>query len=101
MWKHKKKYKDILYYIGESFPGEYYKTYLPDITIYQKPGYVREALNIDAIVMEKTPYLIALYTRNLGGSDENTEEINIAGYNQLVALTYVINEWHRVNQNKV
>lgn len=101
LWKHKKKYKDILYYIGESFPGEYYKTYLPDITIYQKPGYVREALNIDAIVMEKTPYLIALYTRNLGGSDENTEEINIAGYNQLVALTYVINEWHRVNQNKV
>ena len=24
LWKHQEKYKDILYYIGESFPNEYY-----------------------------------------------------------------------------
>ncbi|KHD45184.1 serine hydrolase [Streptococcus hongkongensis] len=101
LWKHKDKYKDILYYIGESFPNEYYKTYLSDITIYQKPGYVREALNVDAIVCEKSPYLIALYTKNLGGSTEESSEINGVGYGQLTALTYVINEWHRVNHNKV
>ncbi|CAM4190015.1 serine hydrolase [Streptococcus penaeicida] len=101
LWKHKEKYKDILYYIGESFPGQYYKTYLPaDLVVYQKPGYVREALNVDAIVCEKSPYMIALYTKNLGGSTEKSEEISGPGYNQLVGLTYVINEWHRVNQNK-
>ncbi|VTS12794.1 serine hydrolase [Streptococcus pseudoporcinus] len=100
LWKHKNKYKDILYYIRESFPGDYYKTYLPDITIYQKPGYVREALNVGAIVCEKSPYLISLYTKNLGGSTEESFEISGEGYNQLVGLTYVINEWHRVNQNK-
>lgn len=102
LWKHKEKYKDILYYIGESFPGEYYKTYLPaDVVVYQKPGYVREALNVDAVVCEKSPYLIALYTRYLGGSTEESDEINGIGYGQLVSLTYVINEWHRVNHNKV
>lgn len=102
LWKHKEKYKDILYYIGESFPGEYYKTYLPaDVVVYQKPGYVREALNVDAVVCEKSPYLIALYTRYLGGSTEESVEINGVGYSQLASLTYVINQWHRVNHNKV
>lgn len=100
LFKHQDKYKDLLEYIGESFPDEYYKTYLPeDLTIYQKPGYVREALNVDAIVMEDSPYLIAIYTRYLGGSSESSSEINGLGYSQLAMLTYVINEWHRVNMN--
>lgn len=100
LWHHKEKYKDVLYYIGQSFPAQYYKTYLPsDVEVYQKPGYVREALNVDAIVMEENPYLVALYTRYLGGSDETSEEINPYGYNQLTQITYIINQWHRVNQN--
>ena len=42
------------------FPNEYYKRYVRDIPIYQKPGYVAEALNVDAVVCEEKPYLIAL-----------------------------------------
>lgn len=100
LFKYQDKYKDLLDCIGQSFPNEYYKTYLPeDLTIYQKPGYVREAINVDAIVMEDSPYLIAIYTRYLGGSTESSSEINGTGYNQLAMLTYVINEWHRVNMN--
>jgi len=99
LWKHQDNYKDILHYIGESFPNEYYKTYLPNLTIYQKPGYVREALNVDAIVMEDTPYMVAIYTRYLGGSTENSDEISGWGLQQLGMLSYVINEWHRVNMN--
>ena len=99
LWKHQEDYKDILKYLGESFPEYYYKTYNQGLTIYQKPGYVREALNVDAIVMEDTPYLIAIYTRYLGGSDEETSEINNVGLQQLEMLCYVINEWHRVNMN--
>lgn len=100
LYKHQKKYKDVLEFIGESFPDEYYKTYLPsDMTIYQKPGFVGEALNVDAIVMEDTPYLIAIYTRYLGGSTETSPEISGTGYVQLTMLTYVVNEWHRVNMN--
>lgn len=99
LWKNKDKYADILSYLDESFPGKYYETYLPGLQIYQKPGYVREALNIDAIVMEETPYMVALYTAGLGGADENTEEINPEGYNLLAQLSYVINQWHRVNMN--
>ncbi|OBZ00375.1 serine hydrolase [Streptococcus dysgalactiae subsp. equisimilis] len=99
LWKHQDKYEDILYFIGESFPDLYYKAYLPNITIYQKPGYVREALNIGAIVCEESPYLIALYSAGLGGATEESEEVNGLGYVQLINLTYVINEWHRVNHN--
>ena len=99
LWKHQDNYKDILKYLGESFPEYYYKTYNQGLTIYQKPGYVREALNVDAIVMEDTPYLIAIYTRYLGGSNEETSEVNNVGLQQLEMLSYVINEWHRVNMN--
>ncbi|WP_057490755.1 serine hydrolase [Streptococcus orisasini] len=99
LWKHQDKYADILNYLGQSFPGLYYETYLPDIDIRQKPGYVREALNIDAVVYEQTPYLIALYTAGLGGVTPENDEVNGVGYSQLCQLTYVINEWHRVNRN--
>ena len=49
--------------------------------------------------MEDTPYLIAIYTRYLGGSNEETSEVNNVGLQQLEMLSYVINEWHRVNMN--
>ena len=97
--KNQEKYKDLLYYIGVSFPGEYYKRYLRDITIYQKPGYVREALNVDALVMEEKPYIVALYTAYLGGSTEASDEISGVGIEQVGQLAYIINEWHRVNMN--
>ncbi|MGT2866196.1 serine hydrolase [Streptococcus fryi] len=99
LWHHQKEYEDILAFIGESFPNQYYKAYWPNLTIYQKPGYVAEALNIDAIVYEETPYLIALYTAGLGGASAADTEVNPYGYHLLTQLTYVINEWHRVNQN--
>ena len=99
LWNNQEKYKDILYFIGVSFPGEYYKRYLNDLTIYQKPGYVREALNVDAIVMEEKPYIVALYTAYLGGSTEASEEISGVGIDQVGQIAYIINEWHRVNMN--
>ena len=99
LWNNREKYKDIRSYIGESFPGEYYKRYLPNLVIEQKPGYVKDALNVDAIVYEKTPYIIALYTAGLGGSTPTSEEINLIGLNQIGEISYVINEWHRVNMN--
>ena len=99
LWNHKDKYKDLLYYIGESFPGDYYKKFLPDLVIQQKPGYVAEALNVDAIVYEEQPYLAAVYTAGLGGTTPQSEEISGIGLYQLGQICFVINEWHRVNQN--
>ncbi|GGE31630.1 serine hydrolase [Streptococcus himalayensis] len=100
LWKHQDKYKDLLHFIGISFPGEYYKKFISDVTIYQKPGYVREALNVDAIVMEKSPYMVALYTAGLGGATVESTEVNGVGLYQIGQLAYVINEWHRVNMNQ-
>ncbi|VGQ37457.1 hypothetical protein [Streptococcus pyogenes] len=54
-----------------------------------------------AIVCEESPYLIALYSSGLGGATQASEEVNGLGYVQLVQLTYVINEWHRVNHNMI
>lgn len=100
LWNHQEKYADLLELIGESFPGEYYKKFLPDLVIQQKPGYVAEALNVDAIVRESTPYLIAIYTAGLGGTTPESSEISGVGLYQLGQLAYVINEWHRVNMNE-
>lgn len=99
LYKHQKKYADLMSCLDEAFPGQWYEQYNPGLTIYQKPGYVREALNVDAIVMEETPYLIALYTAGLGGASAADVEINDYGYGLVIMLTYVINEWHRVNMN--
>ena len=100
LWNHQEKYADLLELIGESFPGEYYKKFLPDLVIQQKPGYVAEALNVDAIVHESTPYLVAIYTAGLGGTTPESSEISGVGLYQLGELAYVINEWHRVNMNE-
>ncbi|HEL2383851.1 TPA: serine hydrolase [Streptococcus suis] len=99
LYQHQDKYADLLYYLDLAFPGLWLEQYVHGVTIYQKPGYVREALNIDAIVMEETPYSIALYTSYFGNASEDDIEIDAVGYNQVTALAYVINEWHRVNMN--
>ena len=99
LWNHKEKYGTLLELIGESFPNEYYKRYLPDLVIQQKPGYVAEALNVEAIVYEQTPYLISIFTAGLGGTTPESTEISGYGLHLLGQLCYVINEWHRVNVN--
>lgn len=99
LWKDQEKYSEILRLIGESFPGEYYKSLLPGLKIDQKPGYVNEALNVNAVVYEETPYLVALYTAGLGGTTTASTEISGVGLYQVGQLAYVINEWHRVNMN--
>ena len=100
LYTHRKKYKDLLYYLKVAFPGEYYHGLIGDnLTVAQKPGYVREALNVGAVVYEEKPYIIALYTKGLSGATEESTEINGVGYYQLTQLCYVINEWHRVNMN--
>ncbi|HFI0451674.1 TPA: serine hydrolase [Streptococcus suis] len=99
LYNHQDKYADLLYYLDIAFPGLWMEEYVHGVTIYQKPGYVREALNIDAIVMEETPYSIALYTSYFGNASEDDIEIDSIGYVQVTSLAYVINEWHRVNMN--
>lgn len=99
LYNNQDKYADIINFMDQSFTGKYYETYLSNLRIVQKPGYVREALNVDAMVFEESPYLVAIYTRYLGGSTEESDEINGYGYMQLAELCYVINQWHRVNEN--
>lgn len=99
LYNHQDKYADIIHYMALSFPSQYYKTYLSHLHIVQKPGYVAEALNVDAMVFEESPYLVAIYTRYLGGSTEASSEVNGYGYMQLAAITYIINQWHRINEN--
>lgn len=99
LYDNQEEYKDLMHFLDEAFPGEWYEELNSGVTVYQKPGYSREALNVDAIVMEETPYIIALYTAGLGGASEKDVTINVDGYNLVTMLTYVINEWHRVNMN--
>lgn len=99
LYKNQDKYAEIIKNIEDSFPGEYYKKYLPGLRIAQKPGFSKEAINVSAIVFEEKPYAVAIYTRYLGNSNENTGEIDPVGLSILNQLTYVVNQWHRVNKN--
>ncbi|HEO0212971.1 TPA: serine hydrolase [Streptococcus agalactiae] len=100
LWKHRKKYDSLITYLEESFPTDYYRALIPsDVVVAQKPGYVREALNVGAIVKEEVPYIVAIYTAGLGGSTQEDSEINGVGLYQLEQLCFVINQWHRVNMN--
>lgn len=100
LWKHRKKYDSLITYLEEAFPTDYYRALIPsDVVVAQKPGYVREALNVGAIVKEEVPYIVAIYTAGLGGSTQEDSEINGVGLYQLEQLCFVINQWHRVNMN--
>lgn len=99
LYNNQEKYQDILYYLGISFEGQWAEAYLPHLDIYQKPGYYGEALNVEAIVMEETPYLISIYTAYLGDAHPDNDEISYEGTLQVGQLMYVINQWHRVNRN--
>lgn len=99
LWKNQEKYKDIIYYLDEAFSGQWFEMYLTNVRTLQKPGYSREALNWDGVVYEETPYLLSLYTRYFGNANESSVEIDNYGYTLVAQLGYVINEWHRVNQN--
>lgn len=85
---------------GNKVTTDYYRALIPsDVVVAQKPGYVREALNVGAIVKEEVPYIVAIYTAGLGGSTQEDSEINGVGLYQLEQLCFVINQWHRVNMN--
>lgn len=99
LYNNQDKYSEIIKYVEASFPGEYYKRYLPGLRIIQKPGFSKEAINVSAIVFEEKPYAVAIYTKYLGGSNESTIQIDLAGLSLLSQLTYVVNQWHRVNMN--
>lgn len=99
LYNNQTKYKEIIKNIEASFPGEYYKRYIRGIRVAQKPGFSKEAINASAIVFEKKPYIVAVYTKYLGKSNENTVEIDYQGLTMVGKLTYVINQWHRVNKN--
>lgn len=99
LWKNKDKYAPIIDRLDASFTNQWYEQYVNWVRVSQKPGYSQEALNVNAIVEEETPYIISLYTAGFGGSNEFTTEINGYGYYQVTCLAYVINEWHRVNMN--
>lgn len=99
LWKHKEKYAPIIDRLDASFTDQWYEQYVHSVRISQKPGFSQEALNINAIVEEEVPYLISVYTAGFGGSSEATIDMSGYGYDQLCCLSYVINEWHRVNMN--
>ncbi|WP_194185075.1 serine hydrolase [Granulicatella sp. 19428wC4_WM01] len=87
VWANQDKYPYLIGYLKEATPNRYYEMYLQRVDIWHKYGLYDDAINDVAIVHERNPYLIALYTQGL------TEY-------QFGKLAYVINEWHRINQDK-
>lgn len=99
LYDHQDKYQDLLDFMAIGFDDSYIRTLLPETEIYQKVGYYAEAQNAGAIVMEDTPYLVAIYTSELGVQDAENPEEWYGGATYVGELGYIINEWHRVNRN--
>lgn len=85
LWQYKANYPQVVHHLQNATPNEYYEMLLSDVDIWHKYGSLENELNDVAIVHEKQPYSVALFTQNL------TEE-------QFAKLAFLINEWHRVNE---
>ncbi|MBS4750156.1 serine hydrolase [Carnobacteriaceae bacterium zg-ZUI78] len=85
LYKNQNTYADIIAYMKKAMPGAYLKKYVTDADIAHKYGDFGGAHNDVAIVYEKTPYLLALYTTGVG----------LETFEQ---LAFVINQYHITHQ---
>lgn len=85
LWQNKDKYPLVVQHLKNASPNEFYEAMLPDIEIWHKYGALDEENNDVAIVFEKQPYGIAVFTENLT-------------LTQFSKLSFLINEWHRVHE---
>lgn len=84
LWDNQQNYQDIMVYLKNATPNQYYELYLKEVDILHKYGFYDTAINDLAIVYENKPYLIALYTDGIT-------------LDQFGKLAFVINEWHKAN----
>lgn len=69
LYQHQNEYPDALRYLEAAQPGEYFRTYLPGVTIAQKYG-LRDGYNHNAgIVFADTPFVLSVYSYQAGGNE--------------------------------
>lgn len=85
LYDYSENYQEIIDYLLNANPNEYYKAYNNDVEIAHKYGLYGDAINDIAIVYSKNPYLIALFTRNLT-------------YTQFCEISEIIHQWHLHNE---
>lgn len=69
LYQHQEEYPDALRYLEAAQPGEYFRTYLPDVTIAQKYG-LRDGYNHNAgIIFGDTPFVLSVYSYQAGGNE--------------------------------
>ena len=69
LYRHQNEYPDALRYLEAAQSGEYFRTYLPGVTIVQKYG-LRDGYNHNAgIVFAETPFVLSVYSYQAGGNE--------------------------------
>lgn len=86
LWTNRDKYPIVTGYLEKAAPTAYYEKYVQNVNVWHKYGEYGGSINDTAIVFEKTPYLVALYTNKLSSQ-------------QFSKLAYVIHTWHRSQAN--
>lgn len=88
LWEHQAQYPKVVEHLKNASPNEFYEALLPEVDIWHKYGDLDGEYNDVAIVFEKQPYSVAVFTQDLT-------------MYQFSRLAFLINEWHRVNEKHV
>lgn len=69
LYDHSEDFEEMLGYMEEAQPGEYFETYVTDYTVAHKYGWFEGAVNDVGIIYTPQPFLLAVYTQDVNGEE--------------------------------
>lgn len=69
LYNHSDDFEEMLGYMKEAQPGEYFKTYVNDYEIAHKYGWFEGAVNDVGIIYTPRPFILAVYTQDVSGAE--------------------------------
>lgn len=69
LYDHSADFEEMLGYMDEAQPGQYFERYIDDCAVAQKYGRFEGAVNNVGIVYTPEPFLLAVYTQDVSGEE--------------------------------
>ncbi|MDL2300578.1 serine hydrolase, partial [Clostridiaceae bacterium OttesenSCG-928-D20] len=69
-------FEEALGYLHAATPGQYFERYVKEYNIAQKYGYLNNVIHTAGIVYTDTPYLLCVFTQNVGYAENTIGKLN-------------------------
>lgn len=69
LYDHSEDFEEMLGYMDEAQPGEYFELYVKDYAVAHKYGWFEGAVNDVGIIYTPQPFLLAVYTQDVNGTE--------------------------------